>query len=177
MVRPRQLAVLCVFGMGLLAQQCAYAGHSGRGTGQGPPLATTFGVQLLSTCAGDVIRIRGLGELANAQCSARSHMGLRGGSDLVRTRFEVQAEGHVQPGDAVAIVWENAPAGRVRPVPYQPWDRPEAVDLVTSDDQFPRFWAQLALPVGDTVEFRFAVRSVSGGALAALQAPASPAGW
>jgi hypothetical protein len=90
----------------------------------------------------------------------RRSLSLRGGSDLVKVRFEVQVE-QAQPGDSVLLMWSNSDALR-RPRPYQAWDSSRDLQLTTNEVDSPWWWVEAAVPVGDTIEFNFAIRSPTG---------------
>ena len=90
----------------------------------------------------------------------RRSLSLRGGSDLVKVRFEVRVE-QTQPGDSVLLMWSNSDALQ-RPRPYQAWDSSRDLQLTTNEVNSPWWWVEAAVPVGDTIEFNFAIRSPSG---------------
>jgi hypothetical protein len=82
---------------------------------------------------------------------------MRGGEDLVKCRFEIKVE-HAEPDDKVLLVWAHSKARRR--CAYQDWDKPSGVHLRQDDNQI--WWAEVALPVGDIIEFKFATRSCTG---------------
>jgi hypothetical protein len=91
---------------------------------------------------------------------SRRSLSLRGGSDLVKVRFEVRVE-QTQPGDSVLLMWSNSDALH-RPRPYQAWDSSRDLQLTTNEVYSPWWWVEAAVPVGDTIEFNFVIRSPSG---------------
>lgn len=82
---------------------------------------------------------------------------MRGGEDLVKCRFEIKVE-HAEPDDQILLVWAHSKA-RCR-CAYQDWDKPSGVQLRQDDNRI--WWAEVALPVGDIIEFKFATRSPTG---------------
>ena len=82
---------------------------------------------------------------------------MRGGEDLVKCRFEIKVE-HAEPDDKILLVWAHSKARRR--CAYQDWDKPSGVQLRQDDNRI--WWAEVALPVGDMIEFKFATRSSTG---------------
>ena len=78
---------------------------------------------------------------------------LRGGGDKIAVRFEARAA-HTQPGQTVVLL------GSVRAL--RCWNASEAIGLKTSRQDFPWWSTELKLPVGDTIEWKVAVRTESG---------------
>merc|ERR1719329_1262715 len=76
-----------------------------------------------------------------------------GAGDLVTCRIEVQVE-NTQPGDKVVLLGGN-PA-------LQAWNKQAAIELATTEDDFPWWTAEVQLPPGEPLEYKFAIRSGSG---------------
>jgi len=72
-----------------------------------------------------------------------------GGDDLVTCRIEVQVQ-HTRPGDAVMLLGNN-------PVLHS-WNKQEAIELTTTEADFPWWSAEVQLPAGEELEYKFAIR-------------------
>jgi hypothetical protein len=81
------------------------------------------------------------------------------GGDLIRCKFEVQVN-CTEAADTVWLVWANDKARRR--TAYHYWDQSEGVELATSEVDFPWWCAEVAVPVGNTVEYKFAIRTADG---------------
>lgn len=77
---------------------------------------------------------------------------MRGGGDNVRCGFEVRVE-NTKPGDTVLLLGSGA---------LHNWDKSQATALTTTKDAFPWWWTEVPIPCGDTLEFKFAIRSAEG---------------
>ena len=78
---------------------------------------------------------------------------MRGGGDNVKCQFEVRVE-NTMPGDSV-VVLGSGPA-------LHNWDKSKATALTTTPDAFPWWWTEVPIPCGDSIEFKFAIRSADG---------------
>ena len=87
---------------------------------------------------------------------------LRGGSDLVRCNFEVRVQCK-RPEDTVVLIWAKKAYEHHR-CPYQKWDQGKSniVELTARPTDPSRWGAEVAVPVGDTVVYKFALRSQGG---------------
>jgi hypothetical protein len=83
-------------------------------------------------------------------------MKLRGGGDKIKVRFEARVA-HTKPGETVVLL------GSVRAL--RCWNASEAIGLKTSSIDFPWWSTELRIPVGDTVEWKVAIRTPSGNLL------------
>ena len=83
-------------------------------------------------------------------------MKLRGGGDKIKVRFEARVA-HTKPGETVVLL------GSVRAL--RCWNASEAIGLKTSSIDFPWWSTELQIPVGDTVEWKVAIRTPSGNLL------------
>ena len=72
-----------------------------------------------------------------------------GAGDLVTCRIEVQVE-NTRPGDTVVLLGGN-PA-------LQAWNKQAAIELATTEDDFPWWTAEVQLPPGEPLEYKFAIR-------------------
>ena len=90
----------------------------------------------------------GTGE--SQQRDSLEHM--RGGGDNVRCGFEVRVE-NTKPGDTVLLLGSGA---------LHNWDKSQATALTTTKDAFPWWWTEVPIPCGDSLEFKFAIRSAEG---------------
>jgi len=72
-----------------------------------------------------------------------------GAGDLVTCRIEVQVE-NTRPGDTVVLLGGN-PA-------LQAWNKQAAIELATTEDDFPWWSAEVQLPPGELLEYKFAIR-------------------
>lgn len=77
---------------------------------------------------------------------------MRGGGDNVRCKFEVRVE-NTKPGDTVLLLGSGA---------LHNWDKARATELTTTKDAFPWWWTEVPIPCGDSIEFKFAIRSAEG---------------
>jgi hypothetical protein len=134
------------------------------GLGASLVLACVTGASAVPPASKDTGRACRSAALLAAAKSGRGLTGravrLRGGSELVKVRFEVRVE-QCPPGDSVLLMWSNSNALHRRR-PYQAWDSSRGLELTTSEEDWPWWWVEAAVPVGDTVEFNFALRSPAG---------------
>ena len=136
-------------------------------------------VSVLGTCADAALQCRaaGLEGGASVQRSTPAQsfeqvprgytprLCLCGGSDLVKVKLQVRVD-HAKPGDSVVLNWSSSNALRRRSA-FEAWDSSRGVEMnyiynEDTDTLDPFWWAEVALPVADTVWFNFAVRSPSG---------------
>ena len=78
---------------------------------------------------------------------------LRGGGDEVRGKFKVRAD-NTKPGDSVVILGKGQEVGDN--------NGEYLAKLTTSKSDFPWWHTELVVPVGERIEYKFAIRNPSG---------------
>lgn len=102
------------------------------------------------------------GLLTHLRSSARPTQSLRGGSDLAQCKFEVKVAENLKPGDTLVLVR----SGGDLPVTMQGAGESEAIEMWKDPGGGGWWLAEMAVPVGDTVRFKFAIRSRDGDVVA-----------
>jgi hypothetical protein len=151
-LRPRvrgfgALSLICVLG-GAAEVGCSASGGS---SGGGGGAAAAVDVMLLPTPRQPGLlasRPRPAFSVKRTPMVAVQRMS-GGGDDLVTCRIEVQVQ-HTRPGDAVMLLGSN-------PVLHS-WNKQEAIELTTSEADFPWWSAEVQLPAGEELEYKFAIR-------------------
>jgi hypothetical protein len=82
--------------------------------------------------------------------SPARNLRLSGGAGEVTCKFEVKVE-NTKPGDSVVLLGGTSALGD--------WNEGRALVLNTDQASFPWWRADVELPAGDTVEYKFAIRS------------------
>ena len=109
---------------------------------------------LATLSAARALRSQGRSLLAAGQGLERGLLPMRGGGgDLCYCKFEVRVP-NTKPGDTVLLLGSTEY--------LHDWDKGRAITLTTTPQDFPWWSADVAIPVGHSVEFKFAIRSDTG---------------